>query len=174
MLLFSADERIWQTQVMPTFRKLARSDVIMIEAEPKYYGYMAQTVDTVSMRPLSGEEARLFDISHDCFGMLLSAMRPGVSYADLVVRWVAFAEKCNALAGRTMGHGLGLGQDGPLTTPGGDAGGLMVEEGDCLVLKPWISDRGDTMSVRVGATVVVGQHGARRLGLCPLRPLVVD
>ena len=147
MLLFSADERIWQTQVMPTFRKLARGDVVMIEAEPKYYGYMAQTVDTVSLRPLSGEEKSLFDISVDCFELLLEGMRPGTSYAELIGRWEAFARKCGASPGRTMGHGLGLGQDGPLTSPGGKADGLAVEEGDCFVLKPWISDRDDQSAV---------------------------
>jgi Xaa-Pro aminopeptidase len=173
MFLFSAEERSWQTQVMPTFRKLSRGDVVMVEAEPKYYGYMAQTVDTVSLRALSSEETRLFDVSHDCFEMLLDGMRPGAGYADLIGRWEAFARKSGAAPGRTMGHGLGLGQDGPLTTPGGKADGLMVEEGDCFVLKPWISDRHDTMSVRIGGTVVVGRQGARRLGTCALRPLVV-
>ena len=72
-----------------------------------------------------------------------------------------------------MGHGLGLGQDGPLTTPSGDAGGLQVEEGDVLVLKPWVSDRDDAVSVRVGGTVVVGRNSARQLGRCGLMPLVI-
>ena len=87
MILIGAARRIWQTQLLPTFRKLDGQDVVMIEAEPKYYGYMAQAVDTVSLRPLSDVEARLFDVSHECFQVLLDAMRPGVAYADLISRW---------------------------------------------------------------------------------------
>ena len=115
----------------------------------------------------------LFDASQECFDDLLSELRPGRSYADLIQRWKAIANRKGVSAGRTMGHGLGLGQDGPLTTPAGDAGGLQVEEGDVLVLKPWIADNDDTMSVRVGGTVVVGQNSARRLGRCSLMPFVV-
>ena len=173
MLLFSAGQRAWQTQLLPTFRTLKPDDIVMIEAEPKYYGYMAQSIDTISMRALEKSEAELFDRSLECFDTLLEAFRPGKSYADLIAIWEAFARKRGCTPGRTMGHGLGLGQDGPLTVPGGRADGMIVEEGDCFVLKPWISDQSDTISVRVGGTVVVERNGARRMGECPLRPLVL-
>ena len=173
MILFSADKRFWQLQLLPTFRSLENGDVLMVEAEPKYFGYMAQAVISASLRPLTDQERLLFDASQECFDDLLSELRPGRSYADLIQRWKAIANRKGVSAGRTMGHGLGLGQDGPLTTPAGDAGGLQVEEGDVLVLKPWIADNDDTMSVRVGGTVVVGQSSARRLGRCSLMPFVV-
>ena len=173
MILFSAEHRPWQAQLLPTFRKLDAQDVVVIEAEPKYYGYMAQAIDTVSLRPLTKLEARLFEVSHECFEMLLDAMRPGIAYAELISRWGSFARKTGCMPGRTMGHGLGLGQDGPLTTRNGKADGMIVEEGDCFVLKPWVSDEDDLTSVRVGGTVVVGDQRARRLGSCKLRPLVL-
>ena len=174
MMLFSAGPRVWQTQLLPTLRTLDAQDVVVVEAEAKYYGYMAQAVDTVSLRSLSSTEARLFEISHECFYLLLDAMRPGVSYADLISRWESMARKAGCIPGRTMGHGLGLGQDGPLTTPGGKADGMIVEEGDCFVLKPWMSDEDDMTSVRVGGTIVVGNARARHLGNSELRPLVLS
>jgi Xaa-Pro aminopeptidase len=173
MILFSTEKRFWQTQLLPTFRSLERDDVLMVEAEPKVFGYMAQAVISASLRPLSNQERSMFDTSLECFDELLSAMRPGRSYKDLIETWKVRAKRRGFSAGRTMGHGLGLGQDGPLTTPSGDAGGMMVEEGDVLVLKPWISDIDDTVAVRVGATVVVGENTARRLGHYKLAPLVV-
>jgi Xaa-Pro aminopeptidase len=173
MILFSADKRFWQTQLLPTFRALESDDVLMVEAEPKYFGYMAQAVISASLRPLSDRERLLFDTSQECFDALLSELRPGRSYESLIQKWKAIANRNGVSAGRTMGHGLGLGQDGPLTTPSGAAGGLQVEEGDVLVLKPWVSDRDDTISVRVGGTVVVGRSSARRLGRCSLMPLVI-
>jgi Xaa-Pro aminopeptidase len=173
MILFSAAPKLWQTQLLPTFRQLAGGDILLIEAEAKYAGYMAQAVDTVSLRPFSAAEERLIAVSEECFHMLLTELRVGVSYASLIERWEAFARRAGCRAGRTMGHGLGLGQDAPLTTPGGKAGGLDVEEGDCLVIKPWISDVDDQISARVGGTVIIGRDGARRLGTAALRPHLV-
>lgn len=172
MILFSADKRFWQTQVLPTFRLIERGDVLTIEAEPKYYGYMAQAVDSIAFRPLSKLERKLFDVSIRSFHFLLSEMRPGRSYADLIRAWEAFVKNLGCVAGRTMGHGIGLGQDGPLTTPSGQAGGLFIEEGNCLVLKPWISDVAESCCVRVGGTVVIGQNGTRKLGNSEIDPLI--
>jgi Xaa-Pro dipeptidase len=173
MILFNAEKKFTQTHLLPTFRSLEKDDVLMVEAEPKYYGYMAQAVISASLRPLSDQERLLFNASQECFDDLLSELRPGRSYKSLVEKWKAVASRKGVSAGRTMGHGLGLGQDGPLTTPSGDAGGLQVEEGDVLVLKPWVSDDDDAISVRVGDTVVVGHSSARRLGHRSLMPLVV-
>jgi hypothetical protein len=49
----------------------------------------------------------------------------------------------------------------------------MVEEGDCFVLKPWVADEKDTVSVRVGCLVVVEAKGARRIGQGSIEPVVV-
>lgn len=174
MILFSADKRFWQTQLMPTFRTLERDDVVMVEAEPKYYGYMAQAVLSASLRPLTNLEKSLFAASRACFDELLWQLRPGRSYKSLIEIWKNVARRERATAGRTMGHGLGLGQDGPLIGPLGDAGGLMVEEGDVLVLKPWVSDADETIAVRVGGTIVVGAQSATRIGTCGLDPIVVN
>jgi Xaa-Pro dipeptidase len=173
MMLFFADKTMWQTQLAPRHRKLHPNDVIMVEADTKFFGYTSQAVDTVSLRKFTPDERRLLDISIDCFHALLKAMRPARSYADIIREWEKFAKARNAVAGRTMGHGLGLGQDGPLTMPKGDGQGLMVEKGDCLVVKPWISDEQDTMSVRVGGLVVVEKGGARRIGGGNLEPAVI-
>jgi Xaa-Pro aminopeptidase len=174
MLLMGTGARMWQTQLLPSFRALAADDIVIIEAEPKFYGYMAQAVDTVSMRPLTSAESRLLEVSTECFYALAEHMRPGVAYRDVTAQWEALARKAGCRPGRTMGHGLGLGQDGPLTTPGGRAGEMIVEENDCFVLKPWVSDEADQISGRVGGTVVVGRSGARKLGEAPLAPLVVS
>jgi Xaa-Pro aminopeptidase len=164
MMLFNADSHMWQTHLLPRFRRLQADDVIMIEAEAKYFGYIVQSVETIALRPLRASETRLLDVSKECFDTVLAAMKPGVPYADLIALWEKTAAGTDHHAGRTMGHGLGQGQDLPLTTRGGTAGGAVVEEGDCFVLKPWIEDRAGTVSARVGANVVVESHGAKRIG----------
>jgi Xaa-Pro aminopeptidase len=164
MILFSADARMWQTHLLPRFRRVTADDVIVIEAEAKFYGYIAQSVETVAMRPTSQTEQMLLDISQACFDAILAAMKPGTAYADLIALWEKTASGANYQPGRTMGHGLGLGQDGPLTTRGGKAGGAIVEDGDCFVLKPWVEDRAGTIAARIGANVTVESRGAVRLG----------
>ena len=174
MILFNAEEKFHQTQLLPTFRFLKHGDAVVVEAEPKFYGYMAQAILSATLRPLSDLEVRLFAASRTCFEALMTELRPGRSYKDLIELWRLVAKREGVVAGRTMGHGLGLGQDAPLTVPTGDAGHLLVEEGDVLVLKPWVSNEDDSVSVRVGGTVVVGATSAKKLGKCSLMPFVVD
>ena len=50
----------------------------------------------------------------------------------------------------------------------------MVEEGDVLVLKPWVSNEDDNVSVRVGGTVVVGATSAKKLGKGSLVPIIAN
>lgn len=164
MMLFNADPRMWQTHLLPRFRRLQTDDVIIIEAEAKYFGYIVQSVETIALRPLRRSETLLLDASKECFDAILEAMKPGVPYADLIALWEDTAAGPDHHAGRTMGHGLGQGQDLPLTTRGGTAAGAIVEEGDCFVLKPWIEDLAGTMSARVGANIVVESHGATLIG----------
>ena len=163
MILFGADKHMWQTHLLPKFRRVGSEDIILLEAEAKFYGYIAQSVETVALRPLSAQEECVLRISQECFDTVLTAMKPGTPYADLIALWEKTANRTTCQAGRTMGHGLGQGQDGPLTTPGGKAGGAVVEEGDCFVLKPWVESRSDQISGRVGANIVVEAQGAVRL-----------
>ena len=164
MMLFNADPRMWQTHLLPRFRSMQPDDVVVVEAEAKYFGYIAQAVETVALRPLSRHEKLLLDVSKDCFDAVIAAIKPGVAYADLIALWERTASGPDRQAGRTMGHGLGQGQDLPLTVRGGDAGGAVVEEGDCFVLKPWVEDQAGSISARVGANVVVGSRGAVTIG----------
>jgi Xaa-Pro aminopeptidase len=174
MFLFAAEPRMWQTHLLPDSKRLlSAEDVLIIEADTKLMGYTAQAVDTVSLRPFTPLERRLFDVSIECFHAVLAAMRPGCPYSELMRIWEKTARQAGQLAGRTMGHGLGLGQDGPVTRPAGDTGELLVEAGDCFVLKPWVADADESVSVRVGGLVIVEDKVTRRAGKLELDPHVV-
>jgi Xaa-Pro aminopeptidase len=175
MVLLGCSSTMLQTQLLPEFRRVADGDVFLLEAEPKFYGYMAQSVRTVSMRPLSRTEGDVLSTSESCFDQLLAAMRPGESYRKLIEIWKKAARREGLRPGRSMGHGLGLGQDRPWTTPAGLLfdDDLPIEEGDCFVLKPWVQNERETVSGRVGDTVVVGAGGARRLGSANISPVLI-
>ena len=63
---------------------LKHGDAVVVEAEPKFYGYMAQAILSATLRPLSDLEARLFAASRTCFEALMTELRPGRSYKDLI------------------------------------------------------------------------------------------
>ena len=173
MLLVGIGKAPSQTFLMPTFRALEEGDILICESEIKYAGYMAQSVEAVSLGPPGADYARMFEASLACFEMLLEAFRPGVPYAELIRLWGAHMEEAGLGAAPTMGHGLGLGQDGPTTRPGGDAQGRTVEAGHCFILKPWATSADGARAIRAGNTVVVGENGARRLGRLPMEFRVV-
>jgi len=174
MFLFAADPCMWQTHLLPNSTRLLRAeDVLIIEADTKHLGYTAQAVDTVSLREFTSLERRLFDVSIESFHSIVEAMRPGCPYSELIWIWEKTARKAGQIAGRTLGHGMGLGQDAPVTRPGADAGELVVETGDCFVLKPWISNPDESISVRVGGLVIVEDEATRRAGTMELEPYVV-
>ena len=60
MILFNAEEKFYQTQLLPTFRCLKHGDAVVVEAEPKFYGYMAQAILSATLRPLSDLEVLTF------------------------------------------------------------------------------------------------------------------
>jgi len=153
-----------QTYLLPTFRALEASDILICESEIKYGGYMAQSIESLCLGPPPAAYSRLYDASLECFHMLLDAARPGVPYAELIGRWEDHMKSRGFVASPTMGHGIGLGQDGPSTRPGGDAQGRTVATGHCLILKPWATSADGKHAIRAGNSVVVEENGARQLG----------
>jgi Xaa-Pro aminopeptidase len=175
MMLLGCAPTMVQTHLDVEFRRIRDDDILLLEAEPKLFGYASQAVQTVSMRPLSAEEDGILKASKTCFDALSEALKPGASYRALIELWNRTATHEGWSAGRSMGHGLGLGQDLPWTTRSGLAfrQDMAVEEGDCFVLKPWIANADETVSGRVGAPLVVEARGARRLNTVDNSPLQV-
>jgi Xaa-Pro aminopeptidase len=176
MMLLGCGPTMVQTQLDVEFRRIQEDDILLLEAEPKLFGYASQAVQTVSMRPLSAEEDGILQASRACFDRLTEALKPGGSYRDLIDLWQRTAKREGWHAGRSMGHGLGLGQDWPWTTRSGLAyrQDMAIEEGDCFVLKPWVANADDTVSGRIGAALVVQASGARRLSAFDNSPLHIS
>ena len=173
MMLLGSSPTMLQTHLEVEFRRIRDDDILLLEAEPKIFGYASQAVQTVSMRPLTREEDGILKASQACFDTLFEALRPGGSYRDLIDLWQRTAQRERWYPGRSMGHGLGLGQDLPWTTRAGLAfrQDMTIEEGDCFVLKPWVANADDTVAGRIGAAVVVGAAGARQLTAVDNSPL---
>ena len=157
-----------QTFLMPSNRELKINDILICEAEIKYAGYMAQSVESLCLGSPPKEYERLYQLSLECFKHILELAEPGMPYAELIRFWVKFMEDNNAIAAPTMGHGVGLGMDGPTTRPGGDGQGRVIEDGHCFILKPWAASNVSDYAIRTGNTVVMEKGSLRRLGSLPM------
>ena len=164
MLLMGIGKAPDQTYLVPTMRSLEPNDILICESEIKFGGYMAQSIEALSLGPPSADYQRLYDSSLECFYVLLDVAKPGVPYAELIHLWEEHMQSSGLRAGPTMGHGLGLGQDGPSTRAGGDAQGRVIAAGHCFILKPWATSANGKHSIRAGNSIVIEDNGARRLG----------
>ncbi len=174
MLLIGIGKAPNQTYLLPTFRNLERNDILICESEIKYAGYMAQSIEALCLGPPSFDYQHLFEASLECFHLLLDMVKPGVPYAELIRKWEEHMTQRGCLATPTLGHGLGLGQDGPTLKPGGDAQGRIIEAGHCFVMKPWATSVDGQRAIRTGNSILVDKHGARRMGRLDMKFRIID
>ena len=168
MFLVGIGETPNQTFLVPSNRKLKANDILICESEIKYAGYMAQSVESVCVGSPPKEYERLYQLSLECFNHILDLAKPEMPYAELISFWGKFMDDNDAIAAPTMGHGVGLGMDGPTTRPGGDGQGRVIEDGHCFILKPWAASNVSDYAIRTGNTVVMERGSLRRLGSLPM------
>lgn len=164
MMLMASGPHPSGTFLLPTRRKLEPNDVMIFEADTKYMGYQGQSVETICVGTPPPDYDRCFDVSLECFNLILAAMKPGMPYAELVKIWERHCEKSGFHPEGAIGHALGLGQDRPRAQAGSDVDGFIVEEGHVFVLKPVVMSPDRKTRNRAGNVVVVEKNGARRLG----------
>jgi Xaa-Pro dipeptidase len=154
----------------PTFRTLEPGDVIGVEVEGRWGGYIAQIDQTlfVGQPPAAlGEGTKL---ACEAFDRVLDKIAPGVRMGELIE-----AATLSGLAGRLQSglgmHGRGTGDDGPLLVSRRPAPpavlAMELKEGCCFALKPSALLDGKLEYGRWGDSVVVTARGARRLGTRP-------
>lgn len=160
----------WHRLEQPTFRTLQTGDVIQVEIEGRWGGYVAQIDQTVALgitEPILQDAMRF---ACDSFDRIMGVLKPGVTVAELVA-----AGSLDGLGGRIRtsigGHGRGTGDDGPLLTArnlqSAGIGDIVIEEGCSFALKPAAALDGKADFARWGDTVVVTKTGAERLGTRP-------
>jgi len=102
----------------------------------------------------------------EAFERTVAAMKPGVTYGELVAACAATPQPAG-WAARLVLHGRGLGDDGPLITNPPHNQTVLdrpLAEGNVFVIKPAVNKAGYTETARFGDSVAVTATGARRLG----------
>jgi Xaa-Pro aminopeptidase len=158
---------------MASRRPLAADDVIVVELDAKWCGYLGHGAMTAWVGEADATARTMAELQFEATQRCLEAMRPGTPMEALVKVCADVAEG-TAFQCKPIIHGRGLGNDPPvLVFHARDerTARWLLQENSVFIVKPVVSTADGTRKVMWGDTVVVTSTGARRLGTRPA-PLV--
>jgi Xaa-Pro dipeptidase len=151
----------------PSFRTFNKGDVLTLEVEGRWGGYIAQIDHTLLMGPAPQDLRDAWKMSLEAFENVCAKMKPGVTMRELIAAATLSGINGRAKTGLGM-HGRGTGDDGPLLVAArpeaDDVLDLEVSEGCSFVVKPSTILDGVADYCRWGDSVVVTSRGVERLG----------
>ncbi len=149
----------------PSFRSFEAGDVLAVEFDGRWGGYIAQIDQTFTFGPAGRDTMDSMELTLEAFQRVLERMKPGVTAGELMD-----AARVTGLNGRAVVnlgmHGRGTGDDGPLITPNVTPEAKRAEmlEGAVMCVKPGATLDGKPYGANFGETVVVTREGGVRLG----------
>ncbi|HEV8019751.1 MAG TPA: M24 family metallopeptidase [Candidatus Lustribacter sp.] len=160
----------------PSFRTFAAGDMLGVEIEGRWGGYIAQIDQSVIIGAPADGLNDAMKLAYEAFDKTCELLKPGVTMGEL-----ADTAVLTALGGRIRAglgfHGRGTGDDGPLLVAGvplkPEIRNLAIVEGCCFAVKPSVSLDGGGEFCRWGDSVVVGKNGGIRLGTRPQELIVL-
>ncbi len=154
----------------PSFRTLERGDVINIEIEGRWGGYIAQIDQTAMIGAAPQELIDSVKLSIESFNRVLAKMAPGVAMREILEASLVTGLHGRAHAGLGL-HGRGTGDDGPLLVAGRPSPpevlNMVLEEGCSFVVKPSTILDGRPDYCKWGDSVAITRTTAERLGQRP-------
>ena len=153
---------------LPSFRKFENGDVLGIEIEGRWGGYIAQIDQAFSIGAAPQDLKDGMQLIFESFNRVMEAMKPGVTVGELLAAGEVTGMNGRGKANLTM-HGRGTGDDGPLVTTRitHELRAVELQEGCVMIVKPSVFVDGKPDYGRWGETVVVRKNGAERLGSRP-------
>lgn len=166
MILWSAG---WpqppSAQYMPSLRPLRSGDLISIEAEARWAGYVAQNTQPVFLGRAPDIYRQLFHRQQEAIERCYEALRPGATVGEISDIVAAMSDerfRCSLIM-----HGRGLGDDAPINIHKPRDATMrdwQVEADATFIVKPMIQTHDGNKRLYWGDTVVIGERGAGRLG----------
>jgi Xaa-Pro aminopeptidase len=152
----------------PSFRNLQTGDILSMEIEGRWGGYIAQIDQTFAIGPAHPDLKEGMKLTIESFERVFEAMKPGTSFGELIDAGNVSGMGGRGEASLTL-HGRGTGDDGPLITTRitPEMRALPVQENAVMIVKPSTRVDGKPDYGHWGEVVVVRSHGAERLGTRP-------
>jgi Xaa-Pro dipeptidase len=168
MLLFGTGgpEVPWAQRVF-TSRALRPGDLVNLEVEAKYGGYIAQALQPISLGPPARELEDIFKTSKIIFDRMLEFLKHGMTFGEVVRFYQDAVRAAGYEPDGALMHGRGLGEDAPMLW-GARADfpekHATLKQGHVFVFKPAAKRGFMRDSIRAGDTIAIEANGARRLG----------
>jgi Xaa-Pro aminopeptidase len=152
---------------MPTSRPMQRGDMIVMELEGRWAGYIGQVTQAAFLGDVPAEYDRMFEIQQQALQRCYELLRPGAIIGDFVDACVPFNSE--EFSCQLIMHARGLGDDSPICVyqPRDETMRTWeIEANSTFIIKPVITRRDGSAFRRLlwGDTVVATDAGARRLG----------
>ena len=153
---------------LPSLRKFQTGDVLSVEIEGRWGGYIAQLDQTFSIGPAHQDLKDGMDLAWESFDKVMDVLKPGVTVGE-----VLDAGTITGMGGRgearPIMHGRGTGDDGPLVTTRitPELRAIELKENTSFILKPSATVDGKADYGRWGESIVIRKNGAERLGTRP-------
>ncbi|MBI2853685.1 MAG: aminopeptidase P family protein [Chloroflexi bacterium] len=186
-LLWDAGPQVVHGVWQPGDHFLRPGDVIVTELSALVCGYGAQFQRPMAVGYVRQVYARLFEAAAASYWEGLEILRPGVTFGELTQAMARPIGRAGFMTVTPYYHGFGLGLEYPVSFSGSrlKRSSLatptvqkqleqdQVRPGMVLALEPNAVTPDDSHGVHVGDTVVVTEHGARRLSRIPLEWIIV-
>jgi Xaa-Pro dipeptidase len=152
----------------PSFRNLQTGDILSMEIEGRWGGYIAQIDQTFAIGPAHPDLKEGMKLAIESFDRVFEAMKPGTTFGELIDAGNVSGMGGRGEASLTM-HGRGTGDDGPLITTRitPEMRALPLQANAVMIVKPSTRVDGKPDYGHWGEVVVVRSHGAERLGTRP-------
>jgi Xaa-Pro dipeptidase len=158
----------------PTTRSFQAGDMLSLEVDGRWSGYIAQIDQTLTLGKAHPETVDAHKRSVEAFERVMAILKPGVTVRELIAAGLQKTPDSTVWTG-LGGHGRGTGDDGPLLVAGRRYPesflDRVIEAGCSFAIKPYTHDGGREDGARElarwGDTVAVTATGAERLGVRP-------
>lgn len=157
----------------PTQRKLQRGDMVLVEAEARWGGYIAQNTQPLFVGKAPEEYHAMFALQQQAIERSYGLLKPGGTVGEISDAMVAMStaeHDCMILM-----HGRGLGDDSPIAIhrPRNDLmANWRFEENCAFIIKPMVATKDGAKRIYWGDSVICTKDGARRLGKRP--PSIIE
>ena len=166
MILWSAG---WpqppSNQYLPSLRKLADGDMIVVEAEGRWGGYIAQNTQPLFIGKAPDEYQTMFALQQEAVACCYENMRPGKTIGDVANAVAALSHPDYRFI--LLMHCRGLGDDSPMAVYAPRDAIMrdwVIEENATFIVKPIVATPDSSKRVYWGDTVVTSANGVKRLG----------
>jgi len=149
-------------------RPLEQGDVILMEFDARYLGYVAQFNQPYSVGEPNKEWREIFNVASEAFNNGINTLRPGITVGELDQAVLSTIKGAGYTHRNPAFHGLGLSLEGPIgsfpvQSPYKPFTSLRIESGMILEIEPHVVTPDGKKGLTTGCPVLVTETGSRLL-----------